>query len=59
MAWMALRYNRVSDADNDIMLKTIPNRIKYLDEQSLDMYPLVPLDKFRPDDYFEKKSIQG
>ena len=41
LMWLALRYNRVSDIDKDIIIKTIPNRIDYFDKQSFDMYPLV------------------
>ena len=44
VAWIAVRYrlDRISNADAEIILKTIPNRLKFFDEQNFDMYPLVP-----------------
>ena len=41
LAWLALRYNRVDDEDKAKILKAIPNRIKYLDDQNFNMYPIV------------------
>ena len=42
--WIAVRYrlDRISNADAEIILKTIPNRLKFFDEQNFDMYPLIP-----------------
>ena len=42
--WIAVRYrlDRISNADAETILKTIPNRLKFFDEQNFDMYPLVP-----------------
>ena len=37
-----LGYNRISNGNAEIILKTIPNRLKFFDEQNFDMYPLVP-----------------
>ena len=44
LVWMALRYrtDRISESDVNKILKAIPNRIKYFDEQEFDMYPIVP-----------------
>ncbi len=44
LTWIAVRYrsDRISKKDKEIILKTIPNRLKYFDEQNFDMYPLVP-----------------
>ena len=44
LPWIAVRYrsDRISNADAEIILKTIPNRLKFFDEQNFDMYPLVP-----------------
>ena len=39
---MRYRLDRISNADAEIILKTIPNRLKFFDEQNFDMYPLVP-----------------
>ena len=38
--WLALRYNRVDDVEKAKILKTIPNRIKYFDDQNFNMYPI-------------------
>ena len=40
LMWLALRYDRVEDSDKETILKLIPNRIQYFDEQQFDMYPL-------------------
>ena len=42
--WIAVRYrlDRISNVDAETILKTIPNRLKFFDEQNFDMYPLVP-----------------
>ena len=44
LPWIAVRYrlDRISNDDAEIILKTIPNRLKFFDEQNFDMYPLVP-----------------
>ena len=44
VAWIAVRYrlDRISNGNAEIILKTIPNRLKFFDEQNFDMYPLVP-----------------
>ena len=35
----------ISDyANNELVLNTIPNRLKFFDEQNFNMYPLVPRD---------------
>ena len=41
--WIAVRCkkDRISETNYNKILKSIPNRIKYLDEQKYDMYPLV------------------
>ena len=39
LMWFALRYDRVEDSDKETILKLIPNRIQYFDEQQFDMYP--------------------
>ena len=46
VAWIAVRYrlDRISNGNAEIILKTIPNRLKFFDEQNFDMYPLVPRD---------------
>jgi hypothetical protein len=40
--YLALRYRpeRISSSLKATILKTIPNRIKYFDSQSLKMYPI-------------------
>ena len=42
--WIAVRYrlDRISNVDAETILKTIPNRLKFFDEQNFDMHPLVP-----------------
>ena len=47
LPWIAVRYrlDRISNEDAETILKTIPNRLKFFDEQNFDMYPLVPRDK--------------
>ena len=42
-AWLALRYkvDRISDRQKLKIENTIPNRIKFFDEQNFDMYPLI------------------
>ena len=44
LPWIAVRYrlDRISNKDAEIVLKTIPNRLNFFDEQNFDMYPLVP-----------------
>ena len=44
VAWIAVRYrlDRISNGHAEIILKTIPNRLQFFDEQNFDMYPLVP-----------------
>ena len=44
LPWIAVRYrlDRISNKDAEIVLKTIPNRLKFFDEQNFDMKPLVP-----------------
>ncbi len=44
LTWIAVRYrlDRISKENNEIILNTIPNRLKVFDEQNFDMYPLVP-----------------
>ena len=39
--WLALRYNRVNDVEKAKILKAIPNRIQFFDDQNFNMYPLV------------------
>ena len=43
LTWIAVRYRleRISNKDAEIILKTIPNRLKFFDQQNYDMYPLV------------------
>ena len=43
LPWIAVRYRleRISKKDAEIILKTIPNRLKLFDEQNFNMYPLV------------------
>ncbi len=43
LTWIALRYrlDRISRENAEIILKNIPNRLKFFDEQNFDMYPLV------------------
>ena len=45
LTWIAVRYrlDRISKENNEMVLNTIPNRLKFFDEQNFDMYPLVPL----------------
>jgi hypothetical protein len=42
LPYLALRYrsDRISQALAEIISKTIPNRIKYFDDQNFDMYPI-------------------
>ena len=35
-------WTKISKENNEIVLNTIPNRLKFFDEQNFDMYPLVP-----------------
>lgn len=44
LTWLVVRHrsDRVSDSHVRTILKAIPNRIKYFDEQKFDMYPIVP-----------------
>ena len=44
LPWIAVRYrlDRIPKIHAEIILKTIPNRLKFFDEQNFDMYPLVP-----------------
>ena len=46
LTWIAVRYrsDRISKENNELVLNTIPNRLKFFDEQKFDMYPLVPRD---------------
>ena len=46
LTWIAVRYrsDRISKENNELVLNTIPNRLKFFDEQNFDMYPLVPRD---------------
>jgi len=46
LTWIVVRHrsDRVSESHVKKILKAIPNRIKYFDEQEFDMYPLVPLE---------------
>ena len=43
LTWIAVRYrlDRISKENAEIVTKTIPNRLKFFDEQNFDMYPLV------------------
>lgn len=43
LLYMALRYRpeRISDQLKETILKTIPNRVKYFDEQNFEMFPVV------------------
>ncbi|MCE7993466.1 MAG: hypothetical protein HEP71_15875 [Roseivirga sp.] len=43
LLYMALRFkpDRISDQLKEIILKTIPNRIKYFDQQSFSMFPMT------------------
>ena len=45
LTWLVVRHlsDRVSESHAKKILKAIPNRIKYFDEQEFDMYPIVPL----------------
>jgi hypothetical protein len=44
LCYLAVRYrpDRISEADADKILGTIPNRIAYFDVLPLDMYPIAP-----------------
>lgn len=44
LTWLVVRHlsDRVSDSHIKKILKAIPNRIKYFDEQEFDIYPIVP-----------------
>jgi len=44
LTWIVVRHlsDRVSESHIKKILKAIPNRIKYFDEQEFDMYPIVP-----------------
>ena len=44
LTWLVVRHlsDRVSESHVKKILKAIPNRIKYFDEQEFDMYPIVP-----------------
>jgi len=44
LPWIAVRYrlDRISKKNADKVLKNIPNRLKFFDEQNFDMYPLIP-----------------
>ena len=44
LPWIAVRYrlDRVSKEHAEKVLKAIPNRLKFFDEQNFDMYPIVP-----------------
>ena len=44
LPWIAVHYrlDRVSKEHVEKVLKAIPNRLKFFDEQNFDMYPLVP-----------------
>jgi len=44
LTWLVVRHlsDRVSESHIKKILKAIPNRIKYFDEQEFDMYPIVP-----------------
>ena len=46
LTWIAVRYrsDRISKENNELVLNTIPNRLKFFDEQNFDVYPLVPRD---------------
>ena len=43
LTWIAARYHidRTANHHIDTILKVIPNRLKYFDEQNFDMYPLI------------------
>tara|TARA_B100001057_G_scaffold387018_1_gene394096 strand:+ start:382 stop:1143 length:762 start_codon:yes stop_codon:yes gene_type:complete len=43
LTWIAVRYrpDRISNENYEIILSTIPNRLKFFDEQNFDMFPLV------------------
>ena len=41
--WFALRYKKIDKKHKSKILKAIPNRIQFLDDQSFNMYPLVPI----------------
>ena len=42
VAWIAVRYrlDRISEEDAAKILKAIPNRLKFFDDQNFDIYPL-------------------
>ena len=44
LTWIVVRYHmdRTAKYEIDKILKAIPNRLKYFDEQNFDMYPIVP-----------------
>ena len=46
LTWIAVRYrpDRISKENKELVLNTIPNRLKFFDEQNFDMYPLVSRD---------------
>lgn len=53
--WLALRYNRVDDVEKAKILKAIPNRIKYFDDQNFNMYPI----EARPNPYSGKTPLMS
>ena len=40
--WFALRYKKISNKNKSKILKLIPNRIQFFDDQLFDMYPVAP-----------------
>ena len=59
LAWFALRYQseRLTAADRAVILRTIPNRLAYFDEQGFDMSPYTPSEVQYPSN--EIVTIQG
>ena len=58
-AWLAVRYQpeRLTSAQRAVILRTIPNRLAYFDEQGFDMSPYTPSEAQEPS--AEIVTIQG
>ncbi len=52
LAYFAVRYRpeRLADAERTVILRTIPNRLIYFDEQGFDMSPYAPSEVQEPSD---------
>ncbi len=54
LPWLAVRYrsDRISEADYNTIIQTIPNRLSYFDNMGFDMYPVsVITSTMHPGDY--------